>query len=64
MVKSYCDKLQANSRNAVRWTKVLLNQELKRVAHSLLDTGLAYETVSMRQNDHLKAVKAMQENAK
>lgn len=63
-VKGYCDKLLANSRNAVRWTKVLLNQELKRVTHSLLDTGLAYEAVSMRQEDHRNAVKAMQEKAK
>ena len=63
-VKVFCDKLLANSRNAVRWTKVLLNQELKRVTHSLLDTGLAYEAVSMRQNDHKNAVKAMQETAK
>lgn len=62
-VNGYCDKLLANSRNAVRWTKVLLNQELKRVTHSLLDTGLAYEAVSMRQDDHRNAVKAMQEKA-
>ncbi|MYM63917.1 enoyl-CoA hydratase/isomerase family protein [Pseudomaricurvus sp. HS19] len=63
-VKAYCDKLLGNSRNAVRWTKVLLNQELKRVTHSLLDTGLAYEAVSMRQEDHRKAVQAMLEKAK
>ncbi len=63
-VKGYCDKLLGNSRNAVRWTKVLLNQELKRVTHSLLETGLAYEAISIRQNDHLQAVKAMQEQAK
>ncbi len=62
-VATYCNKLLANSRNAVRFTKILLNQELKRVTHSLLDTGLAYETVTIRQNDHLQAVKAMQEKA-
>lgn len=63
-VYAFCDKLRANSGNAVRWTKVLLNQELKRVAHSLLDTGLAYEAVSMRQDDHKEAVKAMREKRK
>lgn len=63
-VEAYCGKLLGNSRNAVRWTKVLLNQELKRVTHSLLDTGLAYEAVSMRQDDHRNAVKAMLEKAK
>ena len=63
-VESMCQRLLAGSRNAVRWTKVLLNQELKRVTHSLLDTGLAYEAVSMRQSDHKNAVKAMLEKAK
>lgn len=63
-VNAFCEKLLANSRNAVRWTKVLLNQELKRVTHSLLDTGMAYEAVSMRQQDHRDAVKAMQEQLK
>ncbi|GAB3102875.1 enoyl-CoA hydratase/isomerase family protein [Pseudomaricurvus hydrocarbonicus] len=62
-VAAYCARLQKNSRNAVRWTKVLLNQELKRVTHSLLETGLAYEAVSIRSEDHKNAVKAMQEKA-
>lgn len=62
-VAAYCARLQSNSRNAVRWTKVLLNQELKRVTHSLLETGLAYESVSIRSEDHKNAVKAMQEKA-
>lgn len=64
VVKAFCDRLLGNSTNAVRWTKVLLNQELKRVTHSLLDTGLAYEAVSMRQDDHKNAVRAMQEKAR
>lgn len=62
-VNELCQRLLAGSRNAVRWTKVLLNQELKRVTHSLLDTGLAYEGISMRQADHRNAVKAMIEKS-
>ncbi len=58
-VQAYCSRVLGNSTNAVRWTKILLNQELKRVTHSLLDTGLAYEAVSMRQADHQAAVAAM-----
>ncbi len=64
VVNAYCAKVLGNSRNAVRWTKVLLNQELKRVTHSLLDAGLAYEAVSMRQADHRNAVQAMLEKSK
>lgn len=62
-VAAFCERLQKNSRNAVRWTKILLNQELKRVTHSLLDTGLAYEAVSIRSQDHKNAVQAMLENS-
>lgn len=63
-VAAFCERLQKNSRNAVRWTKILLNQELKRVTHSLLDTGLAYEAISIRSQDHKNAVQAMVENSK
>ncbi len=63
-VQAYCDKVLANSKQAVRWTKILLNQELKRVSHNLLDTGLAYEALSLRSEDHQKAVKAMQDSLK
>lgn len=62
-VSAYCEKLLRNSTKAVRWTKVLLNQELKRVTHSLLETGLAYEALSIRSEDHKNAVKAMQEKS-
>jgi enoyl-CoA hydratase len=63
-VTAFCDRLQKGSRNAVRWTKILLNQELKRITHSLLDTGLAYEAVSIRSQDHKDAVQALLENSK
>lgn len=59
VIGAFCNKLLKGSRNAIRWTKVLLNQELKRVTHSLLDTGLAYEALSIRSEDHKNAVKAM-----
>jgi len=61
-VDAFCDRLVAGASQAIRWTKVLLNQELKRVTHSLLDTGLAYEALSVRSEDHREAVKALQEN--
>lgn len=63
-VAGLCERLKKGSRNAVRWTKILLNQELKRVTHSVLDAGLAYEAVSIRSEDHKNAVKAMQEKSK
>lgn len=58
-VEAFCEKMLNGAKEAIRWTKVLVNQELKRVAHSLLDTGLAYEALSVRTDDHKEAVQAM-----
>lgn len=60
-VDAFCEKLLNGSRNAIRWTKILTNLELKRIAHSMMDTGLAYEALSLRQADHREAIAAMQE---
>jgi enoyl-CoA hydratase len=63
-VNAYCERLLSGSTSAIRWTKVLLNQELKRVAHAVMDTGIAYESVTVRSADHREAVKALQEKRK
>lgn len=61
VVDEYCNRLLAGAQNAIRYTKVILNQELKRVTHAVLDTGLAYEALTIRSADHREAVKAIQE---
>jgi len=60
-VNSFCERLLRGSTRAIRWTKVLLNLELKRVAHAVMDAGIAYESLSVRSADHREAVKALQE---
>ena len=60
-VVGFCNRLQHGSMNAIRWTKVLLNLELKRVAHAVMDAGIGYESVTARSADHREAVKAIQE---
>ena len=63
-VKAFCDRLLQGSTNAIRWTKVLLNLELKRIANSVMDAGIAYEAISQRSADHREGVKALQEKRK
>lgn len=63
-VAAFCERLLKGSTNAIRWTKVLINLELKRVATGLLDAGIAYEAVSVRSADHREGVKALQEKRK
>jgi enoyl-CoA hydratase len=63
-VDAFCERLLNGATSAIRWTKILLNLELKRMAHAVMDAGIAYEGISVRTADHREAVKAMQEKRK
>ena len=60
-VDAICARLLANAPLAVRWTKVLTNIELKRQAATLMEAGIAYESVSVRTADHREGVAALKE---
>jgi enoyl-CoA hydratase len=55
-VDAFCQRLLSGSTQAMRWTKVTMNLELKRIAHAVMDAGIAYEAVSVRSEAHRKAV--------
>jgi enoyl-CoA hydratase len=61
VVDAFCQRLLQGSTNAIRWTKVLVNLELKRMAHAVMDPGIAYEAVTVRSDDHREAVDALRE---
>ncbi|MGB3622789.1 enoyl-CoA hydratase/isomerase family protein [Ketobacter sp. MCCC 1A13808] len=63
-VSAFCDRMLNGATKAIRWTKVLINQELKRIVHNVLDTGLAYEGLSAHSADHREGVRALQEKRK
>ena len=63
-VRAFCERLLQGSTNAIRWTKVLLNLELKRIATAVMDAGIAYEAVTVRSADHREGVRALQEKRK
>jgi enoyl-CoA hydratase/carnithine racemase len=63
-VGAFCERLLGGATNAIRWTKVLLNLELKRVATAVLDAGIAYEAVAVRSADHREGVRALREKRK
>lgn len=63
-VQAFCDRLLQGSANAIRWTKVLTNLELKRVANAVMDAGIAYEALTVRSADHREGVRALQEKRK
>ncbi|PTX04097.1 enoyl-CoA hydratase/isomerase family protein [Pararhodobacter aggregans] len=58
-VEAFCNRLLSGATEAIRWTKVTINLELKRLAHALLDPGLAYEALSLRTQAHRARVAAL-----
>jgi len=57
-VDAFCDRLAAGALRAIRWTKTTVNLELKRIAHALMDPGIAYEALSVHSDEHARAVAA------
>lgn len=60
-VDDLADALAAGPQRAIRWTKVSTNIGLKQLAHSIMDTSLAYEWLTFRSRDHAEAVDAFLE---
>jgi enoyl-CoA hydratase len=63
-VDGLCQRLLDGAPNAIRWTKVLANLELKRMTNQVLEAGIAYESVSVRSADHREGVAALKEKRK
>lgn len=49
---------------AIRWSKLAVNKWLKQQANLIMDTGLAYEGLSLTSKDSKEAIKAMMEKRK
>lgn len=60
-VDGFCGKLLSGAQNAIRWTKVLTNMELKRIAGAVIEAGIAYEAVSARTADHREGIAALKD---
>ncbi len=51
-------RLSKGATHAIRWTKATINVGLKQIAGAVMDTGIAYEGMSVRTQDHAEAVPA------
>ena len=60
-VDAFCDRLAAGSTRAIRWTKSLVNMQLRQIADSVMPAGMALEAVSAHSADHAEAVAAFRE---
>jgi len=57
-VDAFAQRLAGGARRAVQWTKATVNVGLKQLAASVMDAGMAYETLSNHTRDHAEAVSA------
>ena len=62
-IDDFCGRLEAGAMQAIRLTKVTINIELKRIAHALMDPGIAYEALTVRSDEHRKRVEAFARRA-
>lgn len=63
-VAEMAGKILGNPRWAVRWTKVIMNQQLRQAANLTMDAAVAYETLSNMAKDRAEAVSAFKEKRK
>lgn len=63
-VDEFCDELLGGALLAIKYTKVSINVGLKQLAHTVLETSLALETVTSSSKDHLAAVTAFADRQK
>ena len=60
-VDEFCHKLLNGATGAIRATKILTNLEIKRIAHAVMETGIALESLSVRTADHLEGIAALRD---
>ena len=63
-VEAFCQRLLDGATGAIRWTKVLTNIELKRIAGAVMDAGIAYESLCVRSADHREGLAALRDRRK
>ena len=63
-VDAFCAKLLGGATQAIRYTKMLTNIELKRIAHAVMEIGIDYEVETVRTADHLEGIAALREKRK
>ena len=63
-VDAYVAKLSRGAMKSIKWTKTAVNIGLKQLAHSMMDTCMAYEALSNGTKDHAEAVEAFEQKRK
>jgi enoyl-CoA hydratase len=62
--QAFAQRLAGGPTAAIRWTRVSANIGLKQLAHSIMDTSLTYEWLTLQADDHREAIRAFLEKRK
>ena len=60
-VLGFAERLAAGAAKAIQWTKLSVNVGLKAIVHPVMEASMAYESLSVRTEDHREAVAALRE---
>ncbi|MBT5415677.1 MAG: enoyl-CoA hydratase/isomerase family protein, partial [Rhodospirillaceae bacterium] len=63
-VYAFADRLTKGAIRAIQYSKISVNIGLKQLAHSIMDTSIAYESITNYSDDHQEAVNAFREKRK
>lgn len=63
-VDAMADELAAGATLAIRWTKTVVNMELRRLHAALTDAALGYESLTNASADHQEAINAFRQKRK
>jgi enoyl-CoA hydratase len=63
-VDAFCQRLLNGATQAIRYTKILTNIELKRIAEAVMERGIDYESETVRTADHREGIAALGEKRK
>lgn len=60
-VEEFAGRLAAGAAKAIQWTKLSVNVGLKAIVHPVMEASMAYESLSVRTEDHREAVAALRD---
>ncbi len=63
-VDAFAKKIGGGAMKSIKYTKTAINVGLKQLAHTMMDTCMAYEALTNRSQDHLEAINAFSQKRK
>lgn len=63
-VDAFAKKIGSGAMKSIKYTKTVINVGLKQLAHSMMDSCMAYEALTNHSEDHVEAITAFEQKRK